>query len=1188
MKKKIKLFLSIIFVIQFIFSIKSIAIESNTSASYVDLQKAMQEVMWAYYMRGENIQYSTQRTNTTQGYYSPEEATSQNRNYSVCSGFPRYVYRNMFGIVTPPLTSSLLSYAKKYIGTSGNVERKEVIGFGKTDENNNQIFKMQNKNGETYDTLTNPTTNEIIPYLKIGDVLTYTGHSIMIYDLVYDENGNVVNAYIIESGYGSGGNYIKTKIPENLKVTNNKDTIITFKSSSIQYLYSTSGSIMYSGKLLTQQAYWKDLQNNKDKEFSILRFVSVNDENQIVLNYVDSYTSSETVTYTDEVINIDSSAIERVNNSKIYIEKTVDKWYGSIVEIGDNLTYKIIIKNNSEADYTSDLQVNEELSDYVAFVSSVEQPSINGNVLSWNIGKLKAGEEKVIEYTVKVKDNAYNKTIISTGKVGNIPSSTIKNKVSNNLSLEEKTKIVDSYEKLKNNYSGKTLIDNIYKDALNYDLNLNDFQVTDLIQDTNPSSISITSIVLNKDNYMYGAMLNNYWNIMYHKDHTLKSNQQITEYYLYTFKPYSDDSRREDTVYEENFQTGDILIYNNENDVIYTYNSSNYTVTSTDVTYENGEYAYIYIEEQGFIGINHKGEDSERNSFNKEYYNTHNLTLNSNGSEETDFANFQTLLGKDNYVILRPSIGFDLLPMELEINYSTTSLTNEDVVVTISSNEEMLLIDGWELSEDKKTATKTYSQNTTEELKVYDYGGNEKSITIKIENIDKIKPTLNVNYSTTLSTNKDVTVAITANEEIQGIVDWTLSEDKKVLTKTYAENKTENIEVKDLAGNTSTEVIEIKNIDKEKPIVQVKYSTKELTLNDVTVTIEANEELQEIEGWQLSDDKKHLSKTYTKNDEENITIYDLAGNSIVETIKIENIDKDKPEYEIQYSTTLSTNEDVTVTITANEEIQSIDGWNLSEDKKTLTKTYTENTEEEIIIKDFVGNSSSKTIIKISNIDKINPKLDISYSITEKTNQDVTVTITSNEPIQEIEGWNLSTDRKVLTKKFTSNTEENITIYDLAGNTISDTIKISNIDKVAPKIEVKYSTISATNKDVTVTITSDEIIKSIDGWALSSDKKQLSKTFNKNGEEEITIIDEAGNSVSTKIKVSNINKNEIEKDETIDDENSDITTVSVDSDTTTAKMILPNTGGKNLLIFIAIFIVISAFMGIRLKKYKEIK
>ena len=384
----------------------------------------------------------------------------------------------------------------------------------------------------------------------------------------------------------------------------------------------------------------------------------------------------------------------------------------------------------------------------------------------------------------------------------------------------------------------------------------------------------------------------------------------------------------------------------------------------------------------------------------------------------------------------------------VQVKYSETEQTLNDVIVTIISNEEIKEIEGWNLSDDKKRLDKTYTKNDEETITIYDLAGNSVVKTIKVDNIDKEKPEYQVEYSTTLITNKDVTVTITANEEIQEIEGWVLSKDKRILTKVYTENTKEEITIKDSAGNiTGKTIIKIENIDNIKPTINISYSITEKTDQDIIVTISSNEEIQEVEGWNLSDDKKSLNKTYTKNDEETVTIYDLAGNSVVKTIKVDNIDKEKPEYKVEYSTTLATNKDVTVTITANEEIKEIEGWVLSKDKRILTKVYTENTKEEITIKDSVGNITGKIIIKIENIDKIKPIINKSYSITEKTNQDVIITITANEEIKEIEGWSLSKDSKVLTKKFTSNLEENIIVSDLAGNTISDTIKIDNIDSI---------------------------------------------------------------------------------------------------------------------------------------------
>ena len=180
------------------------------------------------------------------------------------------------------------------------------------------------------------------------------------------------------------------------------------------------------------------------------------------------------------------------------------------------------------------------------------------------------------------------------------------------------------------------------------------------------------------------------------------------------------------------------------------------------------------------------------------------------------------------------------------------------------------------------------------ELKILVTAGENENMEVLNIKYDSVAPNVNIKYSNTELTKEDVIITIKANEEIQAIDGWTLSEDRKILTKTYTENKTEDIKVTDLEGNISIATIEITNIDKQTPTVQVKYSKSEQIQNGTIVTIEANERLQGIEGWQLSNDKKSLSRTYTQNIEETITICDLAGNSV--DILIETA----PELEVEF------------------------------------------------------------------------------------------------------------------------------------------------------------------------------------------------------------------------------------------------------------------------------------------------
>ena len=490
-------------------------------------------------------------------------------------------------------------------------------------------------------------------------------------------------------------------------------------------------------------------------------------------------------------------------------------------------------------------------------------------------------------------------------------------------------------------------------------------------------------------------------------------------------------------------------------------------------------------------------------------------------SNTTETVTIKDLAGNSTTVNIKIN-NIDKTAPIAQVSYSITSTTNQDVTVTIKANEQLQTINGWSSSTDKLSLTKTYATNTTENITIKDLVGNTTTVNIKITNIDKTAPTAQVSYSTTELTNQNVVVTIKANKQLQAINDWTLLSDKQTLTKTYTSNTTETVTIKDLAGNTATVTVKIANIDKTAPTAQVSYSITELTNQDVVVTIKASEQLQILSGWTLSTDKLSLTKTYTSNTTENVTIKDLAGNTTTVTVKITNIEKSELVAVVTYSITESTNQNVVVKIKANKQLQAINGWTLLSDKQTMTKTYTSNVTENITIKDLAGNTATVNV-KITNIDKTAPTAQLSYSTTELTNQDVVVTIKANEQLQAINGWSLSTDKLSLTKTYAINTTEDITIKDLAGNIATVTIKISNIDKTAPIAQVSYSTTELTNQDVVVTIKANEKIQKVDGWTLSIDKLSMTKTYTSNTTENVTIKDLAGNTTTVTINVANINK-----------------------------------------------------------------
>lgn len=392
------------------------------------------------------------------------------------------------------------------------------------------------------------------------------------------------------------------------------------------------------------------------------------------------------------------------------------------------------------------------------------------------------------------------------------------------------------------------------------------------------------------------------------------------------------------------------------------------------------------------------------------------------------------------------------------VSYSNTNPTQESVTVTITSNEKLQPLDGWTISQNELSLTKTYTDSMSDTVKVKDLVGNIKDTIVDVTNIDRIAPELTIRYSEIDDTQK-ITVMITANEDIRQTEGWTLSENNRTLSKVYRNNVVENIQVQDIAGNITQVEIRVENIDETEMIATVMYSTQDLTNQDVEVTITSNKKLKELSGWKLSEDKLTLTKTYTENVQEMITITSLAEKTLQLNILIENIDHIAPEVEVRYSITEPTNQDITVTIIANEKIQGIFGWITSEDETSLTKTYNTGAKESYMISDLAGN---ETNIKIDTtyIDKKAPTVQVLYSTQEMTGDFVKVGLISDEKVQPIEGWDLSEDGLTLTKDYYQNKRETLVVRDLVGNETQIDILVANI--ITPIINIKYYEVTKDN------------------------------------------------------------------------------------------------------------------------------
>ena len=632
-----------------------------------EFRNSFKEVAYSYYMRGKSIQWCVARDH----FFSPEESTEQNANYIVTTSFTSIVYEELLNVVVPYSPSSLLKYANDYNG------KPEVAG--NTYKISDDIMEMRFYiSPDETKVIENPSLNDIFPFLQVGDILVNPSYAFLVYDFEKDKNGNITDVIIIQSVYGYHNNsYINTKLPRASASKNNNDYPSTLYLFNGKLNSDFEEGTIKMGKL-SEQFAWANIKTKyKSSQYAILRYVQGDSEKNAVLKYENIYDYYIYGNYSyNSKINLSANTLDRSKKfNHLYISKTVDEMNNAVVELGDILNYRIVIRNSGDKDYNEDIIVTEIISQYVEYqdhsenrqIISFQQDSQN-NKLIWNIGKLHKGDEYIITYKIKVIKGKTNDVIVSTGFVGNIRSSSVNNFIGKNLKESQKNLIKKNYENLKKSYNGRNLINEIYKQSFEIDINLNKFNMTNLILDKKKESREQSSISLNISDSYYNGVLSNYWSSLATMKYQYPGNEEEVDVYFikefeYFYNMQTYHKRRKDYIYPQHFKTGDILIYKNSNDS--TYLLQNNKAVKLNITYEDGEYFFIYIEGKGFVGVNY-GNDGipntkdDRNDFTAKYYKDNNLVLLNNVENPSDeileLANLQTLLTKDYYVILRPSL----------------------------------------------------------------------------------------------------------------------------------------------------------------------------------------------------------------------------------------------------------------------------------------------------------------------------------------------------------------------------------------------------------------------------------------------------------------------------------------------------------------------------------------------------
>lgn len=366
--------------------------------------------------------------------------------------------------------------------------------------------------------------------------------------------------------------------------------------------------------------------------------------------------------------------------------------------------------------------------------------------------------------------------------------------------------------------------------------------------------------------------------------------------------------------------------------------SNNGTMTNEDVT------VYINVNEE-IKSVDGWLLASDKKSLSKVFKENTKASL-----IVEDLAGNQTIVNYEVFDINRD------VPQVTEdgIHYSITTLTNGDVVVTITTNKDIFTPLGWEMVSASRVFTKTYKQNTKEKVPLKDGYKNIGYVTIEITNIDKTPPIATFIIDSK-KTNQTIIGKIVANEPIKEVKGWISSTDKYEIMKAFTENVKDSVIIEDLAGNQTVVKYIVQNIDKEVSDIKVTTSNNGKPTNkDVIVTISASEELEEVEGWVLAQDQKSLSKTFSANIKSSIVVTDKVGNKQMVEYEVFDIDKTPPEItEIEYS--LTKDNEILATIKTEKAIFTPSGWEMVKNSQVFTKVYKESTTETIRLKDAYRN-----------------------------------------------------------------------------------------------------------------------------------------------------------------------------------------------------------------------------------------
>lgn len=469
--------------------------------------------------------------------------------------------------------------------------------------------------------------------------------------------------------------------------------------------------------------------------------------------------------------------------------------------------------------------------------------------------------------------------------------------------------------------------------------------------------------------------------------------------------------------------------------------------------------------------------------------------------------------------------------------------TNGNVTISLSTKDDMSGVkrikkpDGNYVS--SSSTTYTVTKNGTYTFVLEDNVGNTRNYNVQITNIDKTAPTGSLSHSPTNWVNTDVKIHWSVADANSGVKQIKLPDGtiKTTATGDYtvSQNGTYTFVVYDVAGNTLTLQETVTNIDKTPPTGSLSHNPTDWVIDYVKIHWTASDSQSGFNRVVLPDGTSTTNAsgdfTVTDNGTYTFTLYDNVGNSKILTENINNIDKIMPEGVLSLQENRLTDEKIKISWKAFD-LQSGFSKILLPDSTFSTNATGEFTVAQMgdysfVIYDRVGNTRELSI-NVSNVDMINPILEVTQDTDKWTNGEITLNWKADDYQSGLQNVILPSSENVTDKQGSYIVTENgnyiFLAYDKIGNGVLVEHQVTNIDKINPNLDLTVD--SADDGGIQISWVSSDEQSGISNITLPDGKRVTNSSgsieIHENGVYSFIAYDNAGNSTVKDVTIDSIN------------------------------------------------------------------